>query len=451
MTPIEVLGDWASKVAASDVPPEQCRLARLRVLDTIGLIAAAASLPAARSLTDWANAHGDSGSATIMTTGQRGPPAAAALVHGALAHARDFDDTFPETLVHPGSIVVSTALAVGEARDAGFHELTTAIAVGYEFAARLGEVAGRGFHARGFHATSVVGPVAAAGTAGRLLGLDAAAMADALALATSMSGGLLAFLADGGWSKWLHTGWSAHGGTIAAELAARHFRGPRHALDHQYGLYASFLGERPGNLNALTDELGIGWKGAQATAKYFPCAHVIQPFIEAALTLREQGLVTAGNLIAMHCSVAPWAVPIVGAPREIKVAPRNDLEAIASLPFMVAAAIVDGEVDLATLDAAKLHCPEIRRLATCVLCEADATLATAFDGRLEARIRSGGTIARDVSSSAVVDERRLVQKFRANMARSKSTDGAALERCLLNETPPVRAIMASASLDTATR
>ena len=62
-----------------------------------------------------------------------------------------------------------------------------------------------------------------------------------------MSGGLLAFLADGGWSKWLHTGWSAHGGIVAAELASQSFRGPHRALDHQYGLYGAFLGAPPAN------------------------------------------------------------------------------------------------------------------------------------------------------------------------------------------------------------
>ena len=444
-TPIEVLADWASKLSSSDVPPEQRRLARLRVLDTIGLIAAAAPGPAARSLADWSQAHSGAGAATIITTGRSSPPAVAALVHGALAHARDFDDTFPETVVHPGSIVVSTALAVGEARDASFDDLTTAIVLGYELAARLGDVAGRGFHARGFHATSVVGPIAAAGTAGRILGLDASAMADALSLATSMSGGLLAFLGDGGWSKWLHTGWSAHGGITAAELAACNFRGPRQALDHRYGLYASFLGSRPDNMDALSDGLGTTWKGAQAAAKYFPCAHVIQPFIEAALALRAQGLVTAENLTTLQCIVAPWALPIVGMPRETKIAPRNDLEAIASLPFMVAAAIADGRVDLGTLDAAALHRAEVRRLAERVVCNVDEALATAFDGRLEARTTSGATITRDVSSTAP-DENRLVAKFRTNTHHQTKMDHTGLERSILREAPAVRAIIASAAV-----
>ncbi len=224
MTPLETLAIWASGITAADVPAAQHRRARLRLLDTLGLIAAAAEHPAGRSLAAWTHANSrDGAGAHILITGSAVAPATAALVHGSLAHARDFDDTFADTVVHPGSTVIAATLAAAEHTDASFDAITTAITVGYEIAGRLGAVAGRGFHARGFHATSIVGPIAAASAAGHILPLDGATMADALGLATSMSGGLLAFLADGGWSKWLHTGWSAHGGIIAAELASSWF------------------------------------------------------------------------------------------------------------------------------------------------------------------------------------------------------------------------------------
>src|SRR5262249_15569155 len=200
MTPLETLAEWASGVRPADVPAEQQALVRLRLLDSVGLIAAAATHPAGESLLAWARANSGTG-ATVLPTGAPAMPAVAALVHGSLAHARDFDDTFPDTVVHPGSTVVAATLAAAEARDSSFDELVTAIVVGYEIAARLGAAAGRGFHARGFHATGIVGPIAAAGAAGRILGIDAAAMADAFGLATSMSGGPLAFLARGGSPK----------------------------------------------------------------------------------------------------------------------------------------------------------------------------------------------------------------------------------------------------------
>src|SRR5262249_5108255 len=191
MTPLEDLAGWASGVQPADIPAEQIKLVRLRLLDTLGLIAAAAAEPVGQSMLQWADAWEGVGTATIVINGARAHPAIVALVHGTLAHARDFDDTFPESVVHPGSVVVSAALGLAEQLDASFAQLATAIVVGYEVAARLGKIAGRNFHARGFHATGIVGPIAAAAAASHLLQLDPASSADALGLASSMSSGLM--------------------------------------------------------------------------------------------------------------------------------------------------------------------------------------------------------------------------------------------------------------------
>src|SRR5205085_11381704 len=114
--------------------------------------------------------------------------------------------------------------------------------------------------------------LAAAAAAGHLMQLDASRLADAMGLATSMSSGLLAFLGDGGWSKWMHTGWSAHGGLIAAQLASAGFRGPRQGLDHRFGLYGAFLGNAHVDLAAYGADLCSAWHGATAAAHLYPRA-----------------------------------------------------------------------------------------------------------------------------------------------------------------------------------
>jgi 2-methylcitrate dehydratase PrpD len=439
MTPLETLAAWASAVIPADIPAAQHRRARFRILDTLGLIAAAADHPAGCSLAAWTKA-GNGVGAHVLINGATASPAVAALVHGNLAHARDFDDSFSDTVVHPGSIVIATTLATAERADASFEAITAAVTVGYEISARVASVAGRGFHARGFHATGIVGPIAAAAAAGRILALDGAAMADALGLATSMSSGLLAFLADGGWSKWLHTGWSAHGGIIAAELAGHGFRGPHHGLDHQYGLYGAFLGKPGLNLDAVTAGLGSYWLGAAASAKGFPCAHVIHPYIEAALALRAEGKLDAENVASIMCVMAPWALPIVAVPRATKIAPRNDLEAIASLPFMVAAALCDGRVDLATLRPQTIARADILALAARIDCAGDDRLGTGFDGQLNAELRDGSQISRAVQLSEASEDQ-ILAKFRTNAATFSADACAALERVVLNDAPSGRQLV----------
>ena len=362
----------------------------------------------------------------------------------ALAHARDFDDTFTDTVVHPGSITIAAALAAGEQINAPFDTLSTAIIIGYELAARLGAVAGRGFHARGFHATSLVGPIAAAAAASHLMKLDPSQLADAMGLSTSMSSGLLAFLGDGGWSKWMHTGWSAHGGLIAAQLASTGFRGPHHGLDHRYGLYGAFLGKPDADLSALTDGLGETWLGATAQAKRYPCAHVIQPYIEAGLALRAEKLAVE-NIVSIRCVMAPWAMPIVGEPRDAKIAPRNDLEAIASLPFMVAAALTEGRVDLTTLKPETIQDSDIRALAARIHCEADATLGAGFDGSMAVTQNNGARIARKVGIMPA-SEARIVAKFRANTAGRPRAACDALLAAVTDAAPHSRELMRLATV-----
>ena len=137
------------------MPAAERALAKLRILDTLGLILAAVDSPPGR--------------VALEMAAQQGPTVAwTALAHATIAHARDFDDTFPDSVVHPGSVVVPVALAVGEASAATGSEVMTAIVIGYEVAARLGGAAGRNLHARGFHASGVIGPLAAAVTATKL-------------------------------------------------------------------------------------------------------------------------------------------------------------------------------------------------------------------------------------------------------------------------------------------
>lgn len=443
MTALDDLAQWISTLTPDRIPDEQHRLARMRLLDTFGLIAAALDHAAGQSLRAWANGN-PGGGATVVGNDTPALPAIAALVHGSLAHARDFDDTFIESVVHPGSTVIAAALAVAEAADASFDTLTAAITIGYEVAARLGAVAGRGFHARGFHATGIVGPIAAAAAAGYVKRLDPSRLADAMALATSMSSGLLAFMADGGWSKWLHTGWSAHGGVTAAELAATGFRGPRHGLDHRYGLYGAFLGKPDAELAALTEGLGRTWLGATAHAKLYPCAHVIQPYIDAALAVRAETFaienVAVESIAAVRCVMAPWAIPIVAEPRAAKIAPHNDLEAIASLPFMVAAAWIEGRVDLKTLDQATIDNPDIRVMAARIVCAADPALGAGFDGRMDVTFHDSDPLSRTVGI-APPGEARIVAKFHANTEGRSQVACDALLHALTDGAPRTGELM----------
>src|SRR5580692_7285441 len=210
------LAEWCAGVQGADIPNATAELLPLRLLDTTGLIFAGTATPAVAAARSLVETLGGAPQSTMSGSIDRVPAAAAALVHGVAAHCFDFDDTIEESVVHPGSVVVPTVVALAEAGNTADTDFRAAIAVGYEVAARIGAVAGRRFHLREMHPTGVVGPIAAAAAAGRVRGMPAEKISWAMGLASSMAGGLRAYVRDGGWSKWLHVGWAAHGGIIAA-------------------------------------------------------------------------------------------------------------------------------------------------------------------------------------------------------------------------------------------
>ena len=167
----------------------------------------------------------------------------------------------------------------------------------------------------------------------------------------------------------------------------------------------------------MTAGLGRDWHGGAALFKYYPCAHVIQPFIDAALALMAEHRLAAADIAEALCTVPPWAVPIVCEPRPRKLRPENDLEAIASLPFLLAAALADGRVDLDTLEDATLARADLRHMAALIRHREDASLTAGFDGRLELTAKDGRRFERAATATAA-DAGKLREKFRRNAARA---------------------------------
>ncbi len=408
------LATWCAGLTVDAIPAEVRALIPLRVMDTVGLILVGAETKAGTAARDYALDQGGAARSTLARAGVKVPPAMAALVHGTCAHCRDFDDTFMDSVVHPGSVVVSTALAVAEANNSSNDDFIAAVTAGYEISARLGAVAGRRFHAHALHATGVIGPIAAAVTAGRLLRLNGEQLTSAMGLAASMSGGLMALIVDGGWSKWLHGGWAAHGGIVAAELAARDFVGPAHSLDGGHDLYTALLQGEPVDRASITAALGTQWRGATAEFKYYPCAHVIQPYIDAVLAIVIEHDLRPSDVAGVECAIAPWAAAIVCEPREAKLRFDTELEAIASLPYQLAVAITERGVGLSALTQAMRSRTDLHQLAGRITHRNDSALGKNFDGAVTLRTTTGKTFERRATTPGL-NPAKLADKYRAGV------------------------------------
>ena len=219
-----------------DLEPAAVEAVTAAFIDTIAVMIDARDEETPRRVREaLSGMFGAEGSCVLV--GQDGPGVAEALalVHnGTLAHVLDYDDTHGDVGGHASALLVPTILTVGESVGASGAQMLLAYAVGLEVAAAVGRHMGKGGYRKGWHYTSIVGPVGCAAAAGVLLGLNREQFLVALSTGASVSHGLKANF--GTMTKSFHVGWSAMGGAAAARLALRGFSSQPDAVIGAKGL-----------------------------------------------------------------------------------------------------------------------------------------------------------------------------------------------------------------------
>ncbi len=422
----ETLAAFAVEVRFDSLPAAVVAKVKLHLLDVLGVALAGASMEFGGRARGVGVGLGGSPTCTVIGFKDRLPAAWAALVNGTLAHGLDYDDTHTESVVHVSASVMPAALAACEEYRADGDTFLAALAAGLEANIRVGLVARGGFHDRGFHPTGICGAFASALVAGRVAGLSAMQIADALGLAGSQASGSLEFLTDGTWAKRIHAGWAAHSGLVAARLAAAGFSGPRGTLDGRFGLYRSHLGDAGWDLAALTDDLGSRWELLSIALKPYPCCHFNHAFIDAAaaLALRAASMLAPETIDEIECFISPREVPVVCEPIATKRAPQNDYDAKFSLPYAVASMLVRGHVDVDDFTDAAIRDPQVLALAQRVVYrnDPDSDFPRRFGGRLRIKLRDGRVLEHHEPVNRGSAERPLSgdevrEKFRRNAAR----------------------------------
>jgi 2-methylcitrate dehydratase PrpD len=312
----------------------------------------------------------------------------------------------------------------------------TAIAVGIELMCRIGLVSKKGVHAAGFHPTSVLGAVAAAGAAARAMNLDAGKTAHAFGIAGSMSAGIIEYLADGSSTKRMHAGWAAQAGIRAAMLARAGFDGPQTVFEGTHGLFTAFAPSlKTPELHHITDALGARWVGGDVAFKPYACGTMTQPYIDCMLKLRREGL-KPEEIASVVCEVGEGTVHRLWEPLAVKQSPPTPYGAKFSTPYCVAVAAVDGDAGLAQFTDDRIADPRIRQIATRVtyVIDPDNEYPANYTGHVKVTRTDGSVVeARQSCLRGGVREpmsrEELVGKYRANV-RFAGVPDAVAERLL---------------------
>jgi len=420
----------ARAIGCEDIPAAVVAAAKDQLLDQLGVGLVASTLANARALTAAVPRLGAGGASTALGLKEPLPAASAALRNGALMHALEFDGTHAAAIVHGGSVAAPAALAMAEAAGASGPALLRAFVLGWEFHIRLGLAAPGRFQERGFQLTAVGGPFAAALIAGLLLDLPARALTHALGIAGSQASGVFEFVFEGATVKALHAGWAAHAGLVAAELARAGMTGPSTILEGPHGFYRAYAGASaaPEQLRALLDGFGRDWHLPEVAAKQYPCCHYIQPFLECLATLIGQGL-DSRAIRELRCEVPRGEEFLICEPWERKLRPGSAYEAKFSLPYALAALMVDRRVTVETFEgAARPDLIEAARRVSWVPM-ADGGFPERFRARVTVTTAAGETLACEVDDMLGGPRRPLPRsaihdKFRSNAARALEAGAA---------------------------
>lgn len=206
---------------------------------------------------------------------------------------------------------------------------------------RVGRVVNMAHYDRGWHASSTIGVIGAAVAGARMLRLDATQLRHALGMACSLSSGLRRnFGTD---TKPLQVGAAARSGVMAAQLAAEGVDADPNIFDGARG-FPAVAGEPD---RALTEaslaSLGQTWQGTDPgfTFKRFPSCFGTHRPINAVLELVARHELPPDQVERIECAASYSVVEKLLYPR-----PTNSLEARFSMPFCLAAALIDRRLGL---------------------------------------------------------------------------------------------------------
>ncbi|MGB7219128.1 MAG: MmgE/PrpD family protein [Vicinamibacterales bacterium] len=323
------------------MPADAVALGKRCIVDGLGVMLAGSTTPARRILGDHARSRGTTAEATAFgPEPMRVSAATAALLNGLSGHALDFDDTQLATsadrifglLTHPTIPPLAAALAVGERQHATGAQVLDAFLTGFEVECKISEAIHPHHYKKGFHSSGTVGTFGAMAAAAKLLGLDPAATAHALAIAASMASGIRVNF--GTMTKPLHVGRAAENGVTAAELAAAGFTGGADALDGSWGFFRVFSFDDGFDPDRIVGKLANPYTivSPGVSIKPYPCGVLGHPSMDAMRTLVVTHDVKPEQIRAIRLRAGSNILN----PLRYKMA-TSELEAKFCPPFMLAA------------------------------------------------------------------------------------------------------------------
>ncbi len=313
------------------------------------------------------------GLSPVLFSGDQLDPVSTTFLNTLYAGSLDADDVHVGAMLHPGCIMFSTGLAIGQARHLPGAEVLAAVAAGYEAMIRLALCIQPSHFRRGFQSTSTMGVFGAAVTAAKLLfpgSRGAKSIAASLGLAASFAGGLTQFYHSGSTVKRLHAAQAASSGVKAALLVEAGFTGPHDIFEGKDGFARAYADAV--DFSFLEKDLGHSFRIAEVAVKPHACSARVLSAIEASTEIRNQNIFEPSEIESVVLGI-----PKVIQGRLTSNQPSDLQAAQMSAPFAVALSLLrqPGDVTFSfSIDdfVRGLEDPKVMHLTQQVHCALDA-------------------------------------------------------------------------------
>ena len=337
-----------------DLPPRATDYAAMLIASTLASAACGKEIVSTRIVRELARERSGAPQASLwFEAGAKLPAAEAAQVNAVMSDAAASDDSDLRAIVHCGTPLTATALALAERTGAGGREVLAAMVLGYEAAGRIGGPISPQFRERGHHG-SLMAIFAAAVAAAKLLKLDPPQMTQTIALAATSASGLVK-AADTSVAREYHAGLGTRAGIDAALAAQKGFIAEEAVLDGETGFLRVYGGI---DATVATGNLGDGeWDILTDMAvKLVPGGHPYHAFGEAAANAAREGNIAADAVESIIVS-RPGLTRLSGP-----LHPKDLIDMAHSPVYFTAAGVADKQFSWVHCGPEKIADPVIHRL-----------------------------------------------------------------------------------------
>ncbi len=376
------LSEFAVNLKYKDLPKDVVHEVKRYLYDSVGCAYGSVNTKDVNVIRDIYKEMGGKEEATVIGFGDRMPAVNATLINSLMIRALDFNDIYwKEDPSHPSDIIPA-ALSVGELMNKSMEDVITAIVLAYEFEQRLCEFAVPGIRERKWHhatLTQFVSPI----VAGKLLDLTVDQMVNAIGI-NGCHNHTIGCPTAGKLTMMKNTvdPMATQTGVFAALMAQRGYTGTEAVFEGKEGFMDVYGPDW--NIDKLVGNLGEKFKILECSMKAFPTEALTHTHITATLKAVTENDIKHDEIESVTLTTIARACDILFDPHKYR--PDSRETADHSLPYCIAAAIVDRKITTDSFSEEKLKDPKIWEVIDKIKGEASEEFEKMFPAKQPSKV-----------------------------------------------------------------